>query len=132
MGAVPRRRTHDLYPQQAVQRSPSPQAQVLLVKMRIAMALGLLGVLPVAYPMIRRTDGRMSGPMVVTQAVGLGLLSVIALVLLTTIAVSVLQIRDARAGCIRCNSRLQDGIQESASIWLQPPELGFFPQAVVS
>jgi hypothetical protein len=129
MGSAPRRRTNGLYPQQAVQRSPSPRAQVLLAKMRIAVAIGLLGVLPAAYLMILRTDGHVSGQMVVTQAVGLGLLSVIALVLLTTIAVSVLQIRDSRAGCIRCNNRLPDGIQESTSIWLYPPELGFFPSS---
>ena len=97
MSSAPRRRTNDLYPQRAVQGSPSPRAQVLLVRMRITMAIGLLGVLPVAYLMILRTDGRMSGQMVVTQTVGLALLSVIALVLLTTIAVSVLQIRDAKA-----------------------------------
>jgi hypothetical protein len=39
----------------------------------------------------------MSGQLVVTQRVGLGLLSLVALALLTTIAVSVLGIRDSRA-----------------------------------
>jgi hypothetical protein len=63
----------------------------------MAMAVGLLCVLPLGYLVITRSGGHMSGQLVVTQWVGLGLLSLVALALLGTVAVSVLRIRDSRA-----------------------------------
>ena len=84
-------------PPQAAPRSASACKQVLLAGTRIAMAFGLLCVFPLAYQMIARTGGHMSGQMAVTEIAGLGGLSVVALLLLTTIAVSVLQIRGSRA-----------------------------------
>lgn len=83
-------------PSQAAPRSASARKQVLLAGTRLAMAVGLLCVLPLAYQMIARTGGHMSGQMAVTRIAGLGGLSVVALVLLTTMAVSVLQIRGSR------------------------------------